>query len=627
MGKALKVVVLTLVMLATLLSGSPMRASVAAADPTSWTVMVYMAGNASPELPLLQNLNEMEGAAQNQWVNIIALADPFGGGNSTLYKIEHDPAGMNTAIVSTVLDDGGAVIPNATHNADMGSPTTLSSFVEFAAESYPADRYVLVLWGHGADWYGLCPDGTDILTLPELRAALAQATEVLGRPLDIVAADACSEASLEMFFEVRGYVKYFVASEKDVPLQGLPYVEILDDLSGDVNRTSLDFAESIADDYVDWSRNNSAHSATMSVFNLSAMAPFVPEFATWVGMGIRFEGLFHSELRTAFNSSETYETPWQNDFGGILSHVQAADVPPELQQKSADVLRAYNSFRMYVRTFDNPDAMDDRAIAPTGSVLYRPSTDPADQTYADLRISDIGWCQYSHMLRRAIETSNSSVDIPTVTYEATEDLGYDLFDTLVLTWPNPHQILDVWVYREQASGLVLCGEFVGTGDNITIHDPEVMGDLIVSASALQDGYAISYSQFDSVKIAGRIGLNVTLVGAAWNASVQFVIASPTGIVRLNATLVGNHTIPLTLLTPRDVRIGDEVNVSADSGDMNGTASLVVTGTTLNVTIQLTGKPPKPASDWLLTLSMVLLAAALILVFFILLRREKRMNGR
>jgi hypothetical protein len=626
MGSTLRAMVLSIAMLILVVPTAHAPAVGTSIDPQTWTIMVYMAGNASPELPWARNLNEMEAATQNPWTSVIALVDPFGGNNSTMYQIEHDPNGMNSLIVSHAIDDGGTVIPTGSNNANMGSSHTLSSFIEFAAANFHADRYVLVLWGHGADWYGLCPDGTDILTLPELRTALAESTAVLGRPLDLVAVDACAEATLEMFFEVHEYVRFFVASEKDVPSQGLPYVEILNDLAADSNRATSDFAKTIADDYVDWSRNNSAYSATMSVFNLSAMGEFIERFDSWVRTGIWFEGLFHSELQTAFNSSERYETEWQHDFGGMLSHALSSDIPVELQKKTDEVLSEFLRFRVYSRAYDNPDAVDGvRAISPTGCVVYCPTNEHFDQTYADLQISSHGWCQYSHMLRR-IADSNLSIDVPALSYGKTEDFGEGLFDTITLRWPSSHPELDVWVFREETGGLVFSGEFSSSGDNITIHDSAAIGDLIVSASAGANGSAVSYSRIGPVQVTGQININVTLTGLlARNVTVHFVIKSATGTVHINATEKGDHVFSVTLLTPRDVRIGDEINIIVDTGRMNGTGSLVLTEASANMTIPLSEKASL-VPGWLLTLVMTLMAATFILIFAVLLRRENKKHG-
>src|SRR5512136_1192232 len=145
-----------------------------------WTIMMYMADDYPPDLPWSDNIHQMEAANQTDGTNVIALVDPLGAGNSKLLKVEHGGA--------VAVSDSFAVIPPS-GEVNMATPNTLNSFIRFSATNYPADRYVLILWGHGAGWVGMCPDGTDILTLGELRDALSSATGSMGRPLDLVGVD------------------------------------------------------------------------------------------------------------------------------------------------------------------------------------------------------------------------------------------------------------------------------------------------------------------------------------------------------------------------------------------------------------------------------------------------------
>jgi len=593
-------------------------------SPTTWTIMVYMAGNANPELPWNQNLNQMEAASQASGTNILALVDPFGGGNTTLYKVAHDAAGLNSVIVSPRVDDGGAIIPLSTNNSNMASPETLSSYVEFVTATYPADKYVLILWGHAADWYGLCPDGTDILTLPELRGALANATAVLGRPLDLVGVDACAEARLEMFFEIHDYTKYFVGSEMDIPSQGLPYRQIFDALADDVNVSEAALGTTIAKEYIKWSRNNSFYSATMAVFDLSKMQAFSDMFDSWVALGMRYEGLFHSEIQASFNSSEHYEKKWQIDFGSIAGHMLSSSAPIELRTRTTEVMEAFLQFRTYSSSFDNPDAINGtRAREPTGAVVYCPNTDSADRSYVGLQIASSGWPQYSHMLRRTA-SSNASVNLPSMSFGKFQDFGLGLFDTIILNWPSTYPLLDVWVFREQSNGLVFCGEFTGSGDNITIHDLAAIGNLVISASAGSMNTAVSYQRFDAVPITGEIRINVTLNGTTGeDNNIRLVLETSTGTIFINTTDPGDHVIRITLLTPRDVEIGDSVLIDVALGErLNGTGTAVLNSTTANVTIELS-EIPSSLPGWVPITAMAVLAIGLIAIFAVLLQRENK----
>ena len=57
---------------------------------------------------------------------------------------------------------------------NMGLPSTLSDFLVWGIQSYPAEKYVLVLWNHGSgiNGYGNDDVSNDHLTLDELKTAL-----------------------------------------------------------------------------------------------------------------------------------------------------------------------------------------------------------------------------------------------------------------------------------------------------------------------------------------------------------------------------------------------------------------------------------------------------------------------
>lgn len=109
---------------------------------------------------------------------------------------------------------------------NMGQPNTLSSFIRFARENYPAKRYGLILWDHGGGpMGGVCADsqfGGDCLTLPELQTALEDAS-LSGERLAFIGFDACLMASLETAMAVAPYADYMIASQETEPGDGWNY--------------------------------------------------------------------------------------------------------------------------------------------------------------------------------------------------------------------------------------------------------------------------------------------------------------------------------------------------------------------------------------------------------------------
>lgn len=167
----------------------------------SWLVMVYVAldNNIWPlyYLPLLLDL-QMASPTEN--VEVIILADGQIDGDTMLMR----------------GTDGLEVIEHL-GELNMGDPSSLKYLVDYSTSRYDADKTLLFIMDHGGSWRGSCVDGsgllveeTDLLTMPEFRAALE------GHHFDVLFWDACEMGSLEVAYEVRDIADYMVASEETV---------------------------------------------------------------------------------------------------------------------------------------------------------------------------------------------------------------------------------------------------------------------------------------------------------------------------------------------------------------------------------------------------------------------------
>ena len=103
--------------------------------------------------------------------------------------------------------------------ASMSDPGTLSDFISWSAEEYPAEKYALVLWDHGGGAKGIFVDELfdgDMMALDELHEALNSADV----PLEAVLFDACLMANLETACAVADSARWMCASEEVVAGKG-----------------------------------------------------------------------------------------------------------------------------------------------------------------------------------------------------------------------------------------------------------------------------------------------------------------------------------------------------------------------------------------------------------------------
>ncbi len=577
--------------------------------PPSWTIMVYMADDYPPALPWQENVNQMEAANQAGGTNVVVLVDPLGTDSPMLLHIQHDED--PTTITSPHLNDSGAVIPT-NGSFDMGAPQTLRAFINYSAGLYSAERYVLVMWGHAGGWrYGLCPDGTDILSLPEFASALAGATTDIQRKLDMVVIDSCGEASMEMLSEIHPYVDYFVGSEKNIPSAGLPYKPILNRLAANVAQTTGQFSAGIVDDFIDWSRYNSTISAAMAAFNLSRVGALENQLESFSSMGAAYDSLFHDKIHDALNSTYAYTEEWNVDLGDLLGQLLLQALPPELHLSAIQLSRAYADTIVRLGKLDVAWPDDGEYVArASGIVIYAPTAAWPDEGYADLTIASGPWYLFGRLARASGPTNYSSL-----TPKITMNGAGGSFDSATITWPGAFEQNWVYVFREESSGIVYIGYIETRGNSTTVNSvPFGAGHLMLSASAMMGGIPQAQKTLHVV-LSGEVQLIISVTdngkAPAGNLDVKIEVGNST----FSASAV-NGICNVTLAIPAQAQPGDLVRVQVldrGSGEVIGEASTILAEGSNTVSIQTYALPPRttPAT---FNLAVAMLPGILILIF-------------
>ena len=255
------------------LSSTPVRAAsvavpAAQSDEADWLIMVYQdADDNTLELDLLLDLQEMEVVGSTEDVHIVVQIDRHEGGfegmddftSTRRYYItqNEDP---NT-IGSPMIEDLGEL--------NMGDGDTLTDFIVWAVDSYPARKTMLILSDHGIGWPGGFGDplpvaaggdgflmgewfGHNNLWLMELDEALANGLEETGlEQFDVVGFDACLMAQMEVFTAIAPFARYAVASEETEPGVGWAYAAWLGDLVQNPEWNGDEVTKSIVETYID----------------------------------------------------------------------------------------------------------------------------------------------------------------------------------------------------------------------------------------------------------------------------------------------------------------------------------------------------------------------------------------
>ena len=156
-------------------------------------------------------------------------------------------------------------------DTSMGEASTLSDFLSFCQEEYPAKHAMLILWDHGGgSLSGVCYDqnhGMDCLSYPELSEALLSLGE---KKLDIIGFDACLMSSVDTVSACRDAAGYMIASQQLEPACGWDYSVLMECFKNPEGLSAEDLGKAICDGYLaGCEREGLADSATLSLCDLS----------------------------------------------------------------------------------------------------------------------------------------------------------------------------------------------------------------------------------------------------------------------------------------------------------------------------------------------------------------------
>lgn len=233
-----------------------------------WLVMMYQdADDQALERDIMMDLNEMEMIGSTDQVMIVTQVDRFRGGYSgdgnwdstRRYLVTYDDDLNNVG--SELLMDLG--------EKNMGDANTLSDFLTWAIQSFPADKHILIMSDHGMGWPGGWSDPApaqrdrstnaplvsamkdDIIYLNELEEALATAIQTTGiDKFDLIGLDACLMSQMEVYTALAPYARYAVASEETEPGLGWAYTAFLSLMVYDPDVTTEEVAKNIVESYI-----------------------------------------------------------------------------------------------------------------------------------------------------------------------------------------------------------------------------------------------------------------------------------------------------------------------------------------------------------------------------------------
>jgi hypothetical protein len=236
----------------------------AAAPHKEWALIVFLNGHNNLDSFGSGDIAEMLKAKDTSKIHIIVLHASLAH-KKTRYRY------VENGTVKTLKE----VDP-----VDMGDYQNLVEFSRWAMTEFPADKYFIDIWNHGAGWQkagepaqfrNISNDdvfGT-VITTEQLGVALDKIATFRGSRVDILGMDACLMAMAEVAGEIQDSARVMVAAQDLEPGDGWPYDDFLNGFSQLADRSAEKVATLLTEVYVKSYTNGSQGSN--SKVNLSAI--------------------------------------------------------------------------------------------------------------------------------------------------------------------------------------------------------------------------------------------------------------------------------------------------------------------------------------------------------------------
>lgn len=289
------------------------------------TVMIYMVGSdlesegGCATLDIGEMCNAMPLPAQSS-VTVVLQA----GGAKTWNNAQIQDGQTARWLVRA----GGLTLLEDLDGAPMLRQDTLSDFVRDCADQFPADRYMLIFWDHGAgSLYGFGYDELneqDVLLLSDMDAALARA----GVKFDFVGFDACLMGTVETAYMLREHADYLIASQETEPGSGWQYTGWLQALLADPAVSTQQLGRRIISDYA----ASAGDAQTLAMVDLTQIQSVYDQLDLFLeGLDDQLTGDHFAFLSAARAHAKAFA-------GGDYDMVDIVDFARRADAKSADAL-------------------------------------------------------------------------------------------------------------------------------------------------------------------------------------------------------------------------------------------------------------------------------------------------
>ncbi len=276
-------------------------------EQKEWNVLVYMAADNNLEGAGISDFNEIESSGFDESrMNVFVLFDRAEGNDASngdwtdtrLYKAVKD---STPAIASLRLDCRNLGLSSEENvELDMANKETVSGFISYILQNYPAKKNAFIVWGHGSGWRYYSTDSYSLTKLSPV--ALGQGIKkglAQGEKFDLICFDTCFSMNIETLWELKECTHFMAGTSGIMRGDGLDYSFL-----GKIKSASLsaqEFGKVLCDSF---SEDNTGYEyECFSLIDLSELEPAVENFNVFARM----------------ISQKISDSTLQNDFKNYLS--------------------------------------------------------------------------------------------------------------------------------------------------------------------------------------------------------------------------------------------------------------------------------------------------------------------
>ena len=312
---------------------------------------------------------------------------------------------------------------------DMGDGDTFTDFLQYGFANFPADRYGLVLWDHGAGATdGVCYDEItgNSLNMAKMYTSLTTAINAdAARKFSFIGFDACLMADFEMTLHLQPFADYMIASEETEPGEGWDYSKWIPLLVKDPGCDTVTVGKKIVDSFIQSVDTSNEDFGTLAVIDLSKIDALRAAVET-MGASLAGEidgGNFNSISRLRQNVRAFGET--DDDSSDMIDLTVFASLYRQYNADGADaLLKALGDAVVYSRFTNNLTDVTGLAVL----VPYRTRESAAD--YLPNYDTQNLMPQYTAFVRSLVggmNAGNYTFQSTGVTQESVQDATVDWF--------------------------------------------------------------------------------------------------------------------------------------------------------------------------------------------------------